>query len=130
MPQTEHEQIINVFKSVVPSVDYWSIRLVDTEYEHISVRQNVLQPPHTCFSTGVFITVIVKNSIGYAATSNITKGGLQQAALKAKDWAETCATHTLVDANKFPKIDYSGQYRTPVAKAWSKIGRASCRERV
>jgi len=119
MPQTDQEQIINAFKSIVPPVDYWSIRLVETEYENICVRQDILQPPNTAFSTGVFITVTNKNGIGYAATSNVTKSGLKQAAMQAKNWAEISATYALINVNEFPKIDYSGQYRTPVAKSWN-----------
>ena len=116
--RTDLDQVINSFKSVVPSVDYWSIRLVETRQEGLSVRQDILQPTSTSFSKGAFITIIKNNGAGYAATSNLTKQGLELAAMQALNWAKLTAPYSLFNPDNLPAVDYKGHYHTPVSKPW------------
>ena len=63
---TDMNNISTLFKSIIPAVDRWSIRLVENEHEALAVRQNILQPPLTSKSKGAFIS-ITKASVGIIA---------------------------------------------------------------
>ena len=52
------KKIIDDFKQVAPKVDYWSLRLVFDQEESLSVRQNVVQPPHLSQSKGAHLTIV------------------------------------------------------------------------
>ena len=59
--------------AVVPAVENWSLRLVQDHYQSLSVRQGVLQPIETRWSSGAHITVITTistNSINFFMYEN------------------------------------------------------------
>jgi hypothetical protein len=57
---------------------------VESEYERISVRQDVVEPPQKA-SIAATITIIERGGVGYAATGDLTRVGLEEAARRATE---------------------------------------------
>ena len=53
------KEIIKSFKQVVPTCDFWSLRLVESIEETLNVREDVVQPPRQTHSRGAHITALV-----------------------------------------------------------------------
>jgi predicted Zn-dependent protease len=113
------DDIAKRFGRIAPRVDFWSLRLVDTRYEGLSVRQNILQPLNNVNSTGACVTIIDGNGMGYAATSDVTQDGLAKAVHHAKIWARSSAIHGLVGVEAYARPNQSGSYQTHVDKPWT-----------
>ena len=85
------DQTARLFTGRAPAVDAWSLRLVTERRESLTVRQDVMQPPETAITRGAFMTVLDAGGAGYAATSDLSPGGLVAAAERAKEWAALTA---------------------------------------
>ena len=118
MHNPDFSSTIKLYQSIAPAVDYWSLRLVHTTTESLCVRQGYLQPPHTTISKGAFISIIKNNGIGYAATSDLSKSGLKLATSMATNWAELASENSLINSEDIPRVDYHGEYATPVSIEW------------
>ena len=121
------DDIERLFRSVVPRVDFWSLRLVDERVEDLSIVRGVVQPPRTHVDSGVMVTVVESAGAGYAATADVTADGLRRAAAAARDWAHRSAPSGLVDASALPREARSGEYGTRVGRAWADV---SLRDRI
>jgi len=119
---TDWQAIINDFKSVVPAVDFWSLRLVFDETETLDVREDVVQPPSLIQSRGVHITFIDRGGMAYAATSALTREGLKAACEQAQQWLDVSRRHALIDAARVPRPQRSGSYASKVATPWESWG--------
>jgi len=64
-----YSKVEQIFHSVLTAVDFCSLRLVDERGENLAVRQNVLEPVGRSSDTGVMVTVIDGDGLGYGATS-------------------------------------------------------------
>ena len=93
------------FSALAPAADYWSIRLVADESEHLEVRQGVAEPCALSLGRGAMVTVVRGGGVGYAATSDLSDAGLAAAARRAADWAEAHARLGLFDAALYPRSD-------------------------
>jgi predicted Zn-dependent protease len=113
------DDVVKRFGHIAPRVDFWSLRLVDTRYEDLCVRQNILQPLNNVNSTGACVTIIDGNGMGYAATSDVTQNGLADAVHRAKMWARSSAMHGLIGAEAYARPNRSGSYQTHVDKPWT-----------
>ena len=68
-------------RGAIPAgVDFASVRYLRQEDEIVSVRQDVPQPLVRAVDAGVMITVVADGALGYAATSDLSEGGLAVAA--------------------------------------------------
>jgi predicted Zn-dependent protease len=112
------QPVINAFKAVVPDVDFWSLRLVSGETETLGVRDGVVQPPNLALNRGAHITLLDRGGCAYAATSALTRAGLQTACDQALRWLEPSRRHALTEAQLLPRPQHSGSYATPVAVPW------------
>jgi len=110
--------VINEFKQVVPKLDFWSLRLVLEKSENLCVRANVVQPPNFTYDCGAHITLIDRGGFAYAATSELNQRGFKHAVEQALAWSKLSAKHGVIQADDFPRPQYSGQYRSPVAQSW------------
>jgi predicted Zn-dependent protease len=117
MPQ-EWQPVINAFKAVVPRVDFWSLRLVAEETETLCVRAGVVQPPGLAQGRGVHITLMDRGGCAYAATSALTREGLQAACDQAQRWLEPGRRHGLVEPQQLPRPMRSGSYASRVGVPW------------
>lgn len=112
------EQIIRDFRSLVPDCDFWSLRLVSTREESLCIRENIVQPPQQGWRQGAHISVSVDGGFAYAATSELSRVGLQAALAQALERARQTAGHLIVSAHDLPRPTSSGQYHSPVQQTW------------
>lgn len=111
-------KVIDEFKQVAPRVDYWSLRLVFERSEHISVRENVVEPPQLTLSQGAQLTLIDGDGFAYAATSELNRSGFSRAIEQALAWTKTSAQHGIIKATDIPRPQQSGHYQTQVEQSW------------
>src|ERR671915_249308 len=112
------KDIVAIFKRLAPPVDFWSLRLIDIQEQGLTVRQDVLQPIRNRYSRGVFITVLDRGGIGYAATSDVSESGLGAAIKYALRWAQRTANINLLRPEHLAQAKTSGTYHTPAGRAW------------
>src|SRR5450631_1334448 len=79
------------FKDLGCKADFWSLRMVDERAENLCVRKNVPQPLSMSLDRGAMLTVYAGGGYGYAATSDLSRAGLQAALDRAAEWAVTSA---------------------------------------
>lgn len=109
---------IETFKSVVPVVDFWSLRLVHDETDALSVREGVVQPPSLTRSRGVHISLMDRGGQAYAATSELSREGLQAACARALAWLELSRRHPLLETARLPRPERSGHYSSSLVTPW------------
>ena len=109
------------FRSIVSKVDFWSLRVTSESQESICVRQGIVQPVQNLLSGGAFITVIVGEGCGYAATSDLSTNGLKAALQQARQWAIQSAKSGLLKAQHYPRPEAQAQYETPVQQSWELV---------
>lgn len=116
------EPIRDVFRALAPAVDFCSLRLVEESSEQMTVRQNVLQPLAAGIERGAMVTVVYRGGCGYAATSDLTRDGLQDALARAQAWAEASAGRSVVDYASIAFPRPQGRYAGPATrgKTWSR----------
>jgi len=112
------ETIISQFKTLAPAVDFWSLRLVKEHDESLRVRQNILQPLHTHHSLGAMLTIADKNGLGYAASSDLSRQGLQSMIAQAQQWALHSRGKSVLSPQALTRPQQSGFYQTPVITSW------------
>lgn len=113
-------QVEQRFRELAPAVAFCGLRLVRTRVETLSVRRDVVQPLHRSEDMGAMVT-IVDGGVGYAATPDISKPGLQQAIARARAWAQATAGHMVVNPEDLYRKPYQGDYHTPVRQPWGSI---------
>jgi predicted Zn-dependent protease len=109
------------FASLAPAADYWSIRLVAEESEHLEVRQGVAEPCALFMGRGAMVTLVRGSGVGYAATSDLSDAGLAATARRAAHWAAAHARLGLFDAAIFPRSGARLDYQAPVAEPWGSM---------
>jgi predicted Zn-dependent protease len=115
----DFQYVINMFKQLVPAVEFWSLRLVADGHETLNVRENIVQPPRLGQSRGAHITLINNGGIGYAATSQLTEAGLRHALEQALRWSECNARYALFNTTDIPRPTRSGVYQSQVREPWN-----------
>lgn len=106
------------FSNIAPDADFWTLRLTSETHESVSVRQGVMQPLYNHLARGVLLTVVKGDGCGYAATSDLSPGGLKKAARLASDWAKASSGTGLLKASDYPKPEARAYYETPVKQHW------------
>jgi predicted Zn-dependent protease len=115
------EKIVKDFKTVVPGVDFWSLRLVADNTQSIRMRQNQLLPLSLEQSLGAYITLIRGNGAAYAATCQLDQHGFRNALQQAMAWAEAVGQYPIMSARDMPRPTQSGNYETRVEIPWHSI---------
>ena len=80
----------------------WTLRLVDERAESLSVRRDVPQPTQLSRDRGAMVTVYAAGGAGYAATSDVSRDGVQRALDRAERWARATAARSVVDFTEVP----------------------------
>ncbi len=111
-------KLLQTFKSLLPGVDFWSLRYVNQNNQQVMVRQNKPEPVTLNQSQGVHITLLVGNGIGYAATCDLSRSGLKQAINQAINWAKFSTTNALIKPGHYPRPKHSGYWQSAVDLAW------------
>src|SRR5215468_8961240 len=100
--------------------EFWSLRLVEENAASYSVRKNVAQPPALLLDRGAMLTVFDRGGHGYAATCDLSPGGLQDALDRASRWARASAPRSLMGKRLPVDPAPRGEYASPAATspAW------------
>jgi predicted Zn-dependent protease len=114
-------EIARRFAAQAPACDYWTLRLVEEESEHLEVRQGVVEPSALGESIGAMVTLVAGGGIGYGATGDLSPAGLAAAASRALDWAGVHARLGLFDAAIYPRSALVAEYRSPVLEPWGSL---------
>jgi len=114
-------RIAKSFKHIAPAVDFWSLRLSDTQLERISVRQDIVEPVKSFRSTGALISLVEGKGMGYAATSDLSPSGLKRAIDQALNWARTSTRFHMMEPCHYPRPKISGTYTSKVKQPWNSV---------
>ena len=114
-------QTAKSFKHMAPAVDFWSLRLSDTRFERIGVRQGIVEPIKSRRSTGALITLVEGRGMGYAATSDLSPSGLKKAISYALNWARTSARFHIMEPCYYPRPQRSGVYSSTIERPWDSV---------
>ena len=112
------EETTRLARELASTEDYWMVRVVAEESETLSARQGILEPVRIETGRGAMITVVRGAGMGYAATSDLSTGGLRDAFARAAGWAELHAGLGLFDAALFPRSDVVSSYRSRTLESW------------
>jgi len=104
------------FRSIAPAVDFCALRFVEESSEYLQVRQDVAEPPQLAVSRGAMVTVIHDGGLGYAATSDLSRGGLAAAMDRARRYAKLTAGRSIVDYGAMQMPRPNGAYRPGVGR--------------
>jgi predicted Zn-dependent protease len=110
------EQLASRFRALAPAVDYCSIRVVEEDAEFITVRQDVAEPGQTSRDRGAMVTIVDRDGLGYAATSDLSDAGLKDAISRAQEWARLARGRSVFDGRPPELPRPKGRYATSVAK--------------
>ena len=103
----------NDFLQLKCSGDFWSLRAVDERADSYGVRRNIPQPPARSLDRGAMLTVYADGGCGYAATSDLSRAGLQLALDRAAEWARATAKVSLIDYRTLARPAPRGEYSSP-----------------
>ena len=117
------ETIQKEFRELAPGVDFCSLRYVEESTEQLAVRQDVPEPAQMGSDRGIMVTVIDKGGLGYAATSDLTRSGIQAALDKARRWAQLTAGRSVVDYSALALPRPHGSYRTQVSESPARLSK-------
>jgi predicted Zn-dependent protease len=98
------------------TADFWSVRFVDERTDDHTVRNDVPLPSRHVRERGAMVTAWSGAGAGYAATADLSAGGLQRALERATTRAQACAAHTLIDHREMTRPAQSGSYVSPNAQ--------------
>lgn len=98
-----YELIRQRFQALHPTASFCSLRYVEERSETLSIRQSIQQPVHSRVDRGVMISVACEGGQGYAATADLSQGGLQRALEQAEAWARATARRSVVDGLAVPE---------------------------
>lgn len=101
----------------VPKDIRWSLRGVFTSTEHISVRQNVVQPLRFLQSQGLFLTLCDGIGMGYGANNQIHPQALDHTLRQALSWMHSSRGKMLFPPRIIPVVN-SAYYESPQITPW------------
>jgi predicted Zn-dependent protease len=99
------------------AADFWSVRFVDERTDDHTVRNDVSLPLRHQRERGAMVTAWAGAGSGYAATADLSAGGVQRALEIATARAQACAAHALIDHREITRPGQSGSYVSPNAQA-------------
>ncbi|WP_027817547.1 TldD/PmbA family protein [Paraburkholderia bannensis] len=98
------------------AADFWSVRFVDERIDYHTVRNDVALPSRQVRERGAMVTAWAGAGAGYAATADLSAGGLQRALEIATARAQAGAAHALIDHREIARPAQSGSYVSPNAQ--------------
>lgn len=93
--------------------EFFSLRYVRESDQYLSVRKNIAEPPCLGHDEGAMLTVRVRGVETYAATNDLSQGGLQAALDRAERQARVIAAHSLLDLREQPVSSHRADYLSP-----------------
>jgi TldD protein len=96
------------------AVSYADVRLVETEERHVATKNGQIGELASSTSVGLGIRVLDRGSWGFAATDDLTAGGIEAAAELAVQIARSSAVAKKQDVTLAPEEKYETQWTSPV----------------
>lgn len=112
------------FSSVVPDVNFCSLRYVRKRDEVYTVRQNIPEPVRRGEDAGVMITVLHDGGAGYAATCDLSEAGIARACEDAAAFARLTAGRCVFDVASVNMPHPTGEYIGPEEQPWDTVSPA------
>ncbi|MBA7585091.1 hypothetical protein ES695_11025 [Candidatus Atribacteria bacterium 1244-E10-H5-B2] len=110
------EILKNILDWLELKVSYADLRFVQTEKENIEVENGILSSYNVLTNRGVGIRVLANGAWGFAASNNLDKASLQEAAAKALDIARASALTKKEDIRLAAEDKHIATYTTPITK--------------
>ncbi|NQD94749.1 TldD/PmbA family protein [Pseudomonas sp. CrR25] len=101
------------FATLRSDAEHWSLRYVRQDSQHLAMRKQVAEPPRFSRDQGAMLSVRVAGVEAYAATSDLTRQGLQTALDQATRLARRIAPQSLLDQRGLTPSSARGEYRSP-----------------
>ncbi len=108
-----------IFREIAPDSGFCSLRVVREQSELLCVRRKVAEPLKTGDDCGAMFTVISEGGYGYAATSDLSRAGLERALAQAQHWAEVSRGRLVFEPLGFEHP--SGSYASRVEIPWVEL---------
>lgn len=104
-----------------PQADWVGLRLVQAQHYRRGVRNQ--RPQHNSFSVerGVMVEAMIDGHIAYAATSDLSIQGLQQALQQAVKLARCCAQHAVYRATLAQRPALQGSFCSPWQQGFDQL---------
>jgi predicted Zn-dependent protease len=117
-----HADLTARFRDALPAgPDHVSLRRIDKTSQVLSVRNDVVEPPHSARDVGVMITVHEGGGLGYAATPDMSASGLRSAMDRARRWARASARIAAFDVSQMNLPNPTGSWSSSVETPWKDI---------
>ncbi len=101
------------FAALHSDADYWSLRYVREDHQQLAMRKQVAEPPRFSRDQGAMLSVLIAGVEAYAATSDLSRQGLQAALQRAETLARGIAPQALLDLRELAPSGERGEYRSP-----------------
>src|SRR6478735_337611 len=111
------QHLVQIAKDAAPSADAWSVRFVNEQAEQLTVRRDAPEAPWRQRDAGAMVSVSADGGQAFAATS-----GLRAAFARAKELAQACAAHSLVDGREAASRAAQGTYASPTQRPVAALG--------
>jgi predicted Zn-dependent protease len=118
------EKVAQQFRELARAIPRWSIRVVRSRTEELSIQRAVAQPLRIGEDLGAMVTVVEGGGIGYAATPDLSREGLERAAIEARLWANRAGRCFVFDPQGLPRLSRGGTYESPVRTPWESVSLA------
>ncbi len=118
------------FAAVAPACDAWSIRVMRSRGESLSVTRGIVDPVSLSDDLGAMVTVQAKGGVGYAATSDVSSAGLKAAGRAALAWAERVAGRMVASVERKTAAPVKFDREDRPRQSWDSLSRAAKIERL
>lgn len=118
------------FAAVAPACDAWSIRVMRSRSESLSVTRGIVDPVSLGDDLGAMVTVQAKGGVGYAATSDISSAGLKAAGRAARAWAECVAGRMVASVDRKTTAPVKFDHEDRPRQSWDSLSRSAKIERL
>ncbi|NML45968.1 TldD/PmbA family protein [Ramlibacter sp. G-1-2-2] len=116
------EELERLVQDAAPADAWWSARLVEERSELLAVRRDAALPPWRAHDAGAMVSVAAGGGFAYAATSDLSRAGLQAAFGHARALARASAAHALPLPAEALQAPGKGRYATPVQRPAAALG--------
>ena len=110
-------EIVKNFATLKSPAPFWSLRYTEENSEFLAVRDDVAEPPRLVGDRGAMLTAMVAGGCGYAATSDLSRAGLQAALDRATAWANTSSKVSAVAYDPENMPSPRGMWNSPPSSA-------------
>ncbi|MDM8350780.1 TldD/PmbA family protein [Pseudomonas sp. sp1636] len=101
------------FAALRCDAECWSLRYVREDHQQLAMRKQVAEPPRFSRDQGAMLSVRLAGVEAYAATSDLSRQGLQAALQRATALARQIAPQTLLELHTLAPSRERGEYRSP-----------------